>query len=64
MQAIRKLYGLLRGAREAAVGRTLPQAQEIQMQPHAVDVDQDLDEAAQVRPLEGLCSGLKNEQAL
>lgn len=45
---MRKLYALLRGAREAEVGRTLPQQHAVEMTPHAVSLDQDLDAAAQV----------------
>ncbi|KAK9918544.1 hypothetical protein WJX75_004887 [Coccomyxa subellipsoidea] len=46
-KTMRKLYALLRGAREAEVGRTLPQQHAVEMTPHAVSLDQDLDAAAQ-----------------
>lgn len=49
LQAVRKLHGHLRAAREAAVERTLPQIKEIVMAPHARTVDEELDEAAEVR---------------
>ncbi len=52
-KAVRKLYAHLRAAKEAAVARTLPVARPVSMLPHAVDVDEELDEAAQVR-MEGV----------
>ena len=48
-QAVRKLHGHLRAAKEAAVERTLPRVQPVGMAPHVDDVDAELDEAAQVR---------------
>lgn len=46
-KAMRKLYGHLRAAKEAAVERTLPKpSSRPQLTPHAVDVDEELDEAA------------------
>ena len=51
-QAVRKLHAHLRAAKEAAVERTLPQLRApASMQPHAVDMDQELDDAARVRAL-------------
>lgn len=47
-QAVRKLHGHLRAAKEAAVERTLPRVRPVEMAPHADDVDAELDEAAQV----------------
>lgn len=50
MQAVRKLHANLRAAKEAALERTLPQLRApASMQPHAVDMDQELDDAARVR---------------
>ena len=49
VQAMRKLHGHLRAAREAAVEATLPQARPAAMRPHADDLDAELDEAAQVQ---------------
>ena len=46
---MRKLHTHLRAAKEAAVERTLPQVREIVMAPHARTVDEELDEAAEVR---------------
>ena len=49
-QAVRKLHAHLRAAKEAAVEHTLPQLRApASMQPHAVDMDQELDDAARVR---------------
>ena len=48
-KAIRKFHGQLRASKEAAVGRTLPVARPdaaARNAPHAVGVDEDLDEAA------------------
>jgi hypothetical protein len=48
-KAIRKFHGQLRASKEAAVGRTLPVARHdaaARLAPHAVGVDEDLDEAA------------------
>ncbi|BDA49001.1 RNA cytidine acetyltransferase [Coccomyxa sp. Obi] len=46
-KAVRKLHAHLRAAKEAAVERTLPQLlAPASMQPHAVDMDQELDDAA------------------
>lgn len=51
-QAVRKLHAHLRAAKEAAVERTLPQLRApASMQPHAVDMDQELDDAAMVGAL-------------
>ncbi len=47
-KAMRKLYGCLRAAKEAAVARTLPQAHAAPaLAPHAVSLDADLNEAAE-----------------
>ncbi len=48
-QAMRKLHGHLRAAREAAVAATMPAPRETAMRPHAGDLDAELDEAAQAR---------------
>eukprot|EP00798_Chlamydomonas_sp_ICE-L_P008257 gene8257-1526_t len=45
-KAVRKVYGHLRAAKEAAVARTLPAVHAVSMLPHSVGVDDDLDEAA------------------
>jgi hypothetical protein len=48
-QAMRKLHGHLRAAREAAVAATMPAPRETALRPHAGDLDAELDEAAQAR---------------
>ncbi|GIL51445.1 hypothetical protein Vafri_7426 [Volvox africanus] len=46
-KAMRKVYGCLRAAKEAAVARTLPAVRQIpELGPHEVALDDDLDEAA------------------
>lgn len=49
MQAVRKLHGHLKAVKEAAVERSLPQAKPITLTPQEQSLDEDLDEAAQVR---------------
>ncbi|PNW85567.1 hypothetical protein CHLRE_03g192850v5 [Chlamydomonas reinhardtii] len=49
-KAMRKIYGCLRASKEAAVARTLPAVKPLApgaLTPHAVSLDQDLDEAAE-----------------
>ena len=49
-QAVRKLYEHLKAAKEADVGRSLPVAAAAPaLAPHALSLDDELDEAAQVR---------------
>jgi hypothetical protein len=55
VQAVRRLHGHLRAAKEAAVERTLPQVRDIKLAPHEADVDGELDEAAEVREGLPLC---------
>jgi len=50
-QAVRKLHGHLKAVKEAAVERNLPQAKPITLTPQEQSLDEDLDEAAQVRLL-------------
>ncbi|GLC38597.1 hypothetical protein PLESTB_000450900 [Pleodorina starrii] len=46
-KAMRKVYGCLRAAKEAAVARTLPAVRPVpELAPHEVSLDEDLDEAA------------------
>lgn len=45
-KAVRRLHGLLRAAKEVAVGRTLPALREVGLAPLAVGVEEELDEAA------------------
>ena len=69
---MRKLYGQLRAAAEADVGRSLPVPEAAPaLTPHAVDLDEDLDDAAKVMLLQNIgfskhcfvteCSGVVNE---
>ncbi len=43
------MHAHLRAAKEAAMERTLPQVKPIDMRPHEADVDEELDQAAEVR---------------
>lgn len=45
-KTIRKLHALLRAAKEAEVGRTLPRPRLPEMKPHEVSLDRELDDAA------------------
>ena len=49
LQAVRKLHGHLKAVKESAVERTLPQAKVINLTPQEQSLDEDLNEAAQVR---------------
>ena len=57
-QAVRKLHGHLKAVKEAAVERNLPQAKPITLTPQEQSLDEDLDEAAQVRLLAYNCNCL------
>ncbi|KAK9824701.1 hypothetical protein WJX72_012506 [[Myrmecia] bisecta] len=46
-KAIRRLHSHLRASKEAAVGRSLPKVEPVDLKPHAQDMEQDLDEAAE-----------------
>ncbi|KAK9836541.1 hypothetical protein WJX74_002758 [Apatococcus lobatus] len=46
-KAMRKLHGHLKAVEEAAVARTLPQVQPINLQPHEKDLETELQEGAQ-----------------
>ena len=52
---MRKLYGQLRAAAEADVSRSLPVPNAAPaLTPHAVDLDEDLDDGAKVTPLQNI----------
>lgn len=55
MQAVRRMHAHLRAAKEAAVERTLPQVRQVSMKPHEADVDEELDQAAEVRTATPQC---------
>ena len=48
LQAVRKLHGHLKAAKQAAVERTLPQVKPVELAPHEQGLDEELDEAAKV----------------
>ena len=45
-KSVRKMHGLLRAKKEAAVERSLPKVMPVHMLPHVQDLDDDLEEAA------------------
>ncbi len=48
LQAVRKLHGHLKAAKQAAVERTLPQVKPVELAPHEQGLDEELEEAAKV----------------